>query len=82
MSHPIEAFQLCHQNRTHLYTKTCAAILENGFVRGSICGIETGLKDERLNSQSSGGVAQCNKYYKCSKYLFPSAKTTREAIIS
>ena len=57
-----EAFQLCHQNRTHLYTKTCAAILENGFVRGSMCGIETGLKDERLNSRSSGGVAQCNKY--------------------
>ena len=28
----IEAFHLCHQNRTHLYTITCATILEYCFI--------------------------------------------------
>jgi len=32
----IEAFHLCYQNYTHLYTKTCAAILEYSFIHGSI----------------------------------------------
>ena len=63
MIEPIKAFQLCHQNCTHPYTKTCAAILEYSFIHGSICGINrkcTGLTD-KLNFNSfnlqSGGIS-------------------------